>query len=202
VTQKLERIRTLYLEGDLDDAEYRRQRAEANEALTSIPPDELPASEAVGRRLAALLADLSMAWTVATPDERNQIARQLFADVVVDNRTAVAVKPRPELAPFFESLAVNPDPEITLKRKRRGSLPRRRDLDGYVVIAEAPDVPRVGRSGRAATVERRVMIDQQARARVVVLAEAGLSLRAIAREVGISHEAVRTVLRAEVATVA
>jgi DNA invertase Pin-like site-specific DNA recombinase len=121
LTRKAERIRTLYLEGDLDDAEYRRQRAEVMEALAAIPPDELPTSEAVGRRLAALLADLSGAWVVATPEERNQIARQLFADVVVENRTAVAVKPRPELAPFFESLAVNPDPEVTLKRKRRGS---------------------------------------------------------------------------------
>jgi DNA invertase Pin-like site-specific DNA recombinase len=121
LAQKLERLRTLYLEGDLDDAEYRRQRAEVNEALAAIPPDELPTSEAVGKRLAALLADLGMAWTVATPEERNRIARQLFADVIVENRTAVAVKPRPELAPFFESLAVNPDPEITPKRKRRGS---------------------------------------------------------------------------------
>jgi transposase-like protein len=68
--------------------------------------------------------------------------------------------------------------------------------------SEAPEVPRVGRSGRAATVESRVTIDHETRARVVMLAREGLSLRAIAREVGVSHEAVRTVLRAEIAAVA
>jgi site-specific DNA recombinase len=121
---KAERIRTLYIEGDLDEQSYRRQRSEIAEALASIPIDELPGTEAVGRRLATLLADLAMAWTVATPVERNTIARELFADVVIDNRTAVAVKPRPELLPFFAALACQPDSEITPGRKRRDSNPR------------------------------------------------------------------------------
>jgi hypothetical protein len=62
-----------------------------------------------------------------------------------------------------------------------------------------PEVPRLGRSGRAETVESRVTIDQETRARVVMLAREWLSLLAIAREIGVSHEAVRTVLRAEIA---
>jgi site-specific DNA recombinase len=121
LARKSERLRLLYVEGDIDDQEYRRQRSEVAEALAAIPSDDLPTSEAVGRRLAALLADLSMAWTVATPEERNKIARELFADVVVENRTAVAVKPRPELAPFFEMLACQVPEDVTLKRKRRAS---------------------------------------------------------------------------------
>ena len=182
---------TLYLEGDLDEAEYRRQRAEVAEALASIPPDELPTSEAVGKRLAALLADLSMAWTVATPEERNKIARQLFADVVVENRTAVAVKPRPELAPFFESLAVNPDPEITPKRKRRASV--------------AHCVTR--RFGRPALAKwsaclgaRRIQLNAHGTCRSTsgppfrALARTK-SLRSLAAEFGVSHETVRCVLR-------
>jgi hypothetical protein len=119
-----DRIKLLYLEGDLDDQECRRQRAEIAEALAAIPADELPTSEAVGRRPAARLAGLSMPWTVATPEDRNKFARELFADVVVDNRTAVAVKPRPELALFFETLARQVPEDVTLKRKRRVSLQR------------------------------------------------------------------------------
>jgi DNA-binding CsgD family transcriptional regulator len=66
-----------------------------------------------------------------------------------------------------------------------------------VVIAEAPQVARVGRSGRAEATERRVTIDTATRARVALLVSEGLSLRAIGREVGISHEKVRTMLRVE-----
>ncbi len=91
-----------------------------------MPPDlvGLPSDEAVARRLAQLPADLSQAWTLVTPTERNTIARELFADVVIANRMAVAVKPRPELVPFFETLAVAPDASITSERKRRDSNPR------------------------------------------------------------------------------
>jgi DNA-binding CsgD family transcriptional regulator len=39
------------------------------------------------------------------------------------------------------------------------------------------------------------MIETSTRTRVALLASEGLSLRAIAREVGISHESVRTILR-------
>jgi site-specific DNA recombinase len=122
--KKAERIKVLYLEGELEDAEYRRQRADVAEALAAIPADDLPSTAAVGKRLASLLFDLSIAWSVATQVERNKIARELFADVVIDNRTAVAVKPRPELAPFFEPLACQLDDSITQKRKRRDSNPR------------------------------------------------------------------------------
>jgi site-specific DNA recombinase len=121
---KAERIKVLYIEGDLDEHTYRRQRSEIAEALASLPANDFPQTEQVGRRLAKLLADLSMAWTVATAEERNKIARELFADVIIENRTAVAVKPRPELAPFFETLECQPESEITQKRKRRDSNPR------------------------------------------------------------------------------
>jgi hypothetical protein len=41
-----------------------------------------------------------IAWDDATPEERNKIARALMSSVVVSNKTAVAVVPRPELRPF------------------------------------------------------------------------------------------------------
>lgn len=103
IRRKLERAKELYLDGDLDKAEYHAQRADLTDQLAALPPEGDPDGEA-GKRLAALLADMAGAWKVATPEERNKLARQLFMEAIIENRTVVAVKPRPELLPFFESV--------------------------------------------------------------------------------------------------
>jgi hypothetical protein len=107
--------------------------------MSLLPPAEVP-DDGVGLVLAGFLANVPAAWAAATPDERNQLARQLFGQVVIANRTAVAVVPRPDLRPFFE--AVTPENRIAASavteaasgqgavpstlirnwRKRRGSL--------------------------------------------------------------------------------
>ncbi len=109
---RLDRLKDLYLDGDLDKAKYHAERAAVTDKLAALPVESDPESDA-GDRLAAFLADVAGAWSVATPTERNKLARQLFASVVVSNRTAVAVVPRPDLRPFFFALprpeSVNPD---------------------------------------------------------------------------------------------
>jgi site-specific DNA recombinase len=126
---KAERLKALYLEGDLSDADYRKERTAVNAALAELPPDDALATKRTGNRLAELLADLALAWSLATPDERNRIARELFLEVVVHNKTAVAVKPRPEMLPFFRMITRNfegaPE-EMEQGRKRRGSVERDR----------------------------------------------------------------------------
>ena len=87
--------------------------------LAEIPAAASP-DEATGRRLAGFLADVASAWRVATAAERNQLARAVFADVLIDNRTAVAVKPRPDLLPFFEVALCQVPEEMTRWRNRRG----------------------------------------------------------------------------------
>ncbi len=104
IRRKLDRLKDLYLEGDLDKAAYQAQKARLTEDLASLPPEGNPDSD-VGERLATFLSDVAKAWTVATPEERNRLARQLFGTVVVTNRTAVAVVPRPDLRPFFACVA-------------------------------------------------------------------------------------------------
>ena len=123
---KAERIKSLFIEGEIEDTEFRRQRAEVAARLADLPIVDVATDDAVARRLAQLLADLSAAWSLATPAERNAMAREMFTGVVVENRTAVAVRPRPELAPFFASLECQPDASITQRRKRRGTEPRDR----------------------------------------------------------------------------
>jgi hypothetical protein len=80
-------------------------------------------------------------------------------------------------------------------RKRRGSVTHRRYGDGYIVIAETPKIERVGRSHRAAATIRRTKIEDVTRVRIRSYAADGWSLRQIGRALGISHEAVRSVLR-------
>ncbi|MDP9355303.1 MAG: recombinase family protein, partial [Chloroflexota bacterium] len=121
--RKLERRKALFLEGDLDQASYRAQKAELQTQLAGLP-SEGRTGDGVGRRLADYLADVALAWQAGTPEERNKLARELFGEVVVDNRTAVAVAPRPDLLPFFQAVACQPGDDLTYGRKRRGSLAR------------------------------------------------------------------------------
>jgi site-specific DNA recombinase len=128
---KLDRLSELYVEGIVDRAAYDAQREAIRGELAALPADADPTDDA-GRVLAEYLCNVGLAWAEATGDERNQIARQLFADVLVVNKTAVAVMPRPEFRPFLElagaSAEVREDLStvMSLRRKRRGSLARMR----------------------------------------------------------------------------
>jgi hypothetical protein len=63
------------------------------------------------------------AWKMGTPAERNKVARAVFADVLIDNRTVVAILPRSRLRAFFESALCQVSDKTTLWRKRRGVEP-------------------------------------------------------------------------------
>jgi site-specific DNA recombinase len=112
LTRRLDRLKELYLDGEMDRAEYQAERKAVADKLAALPTDADPAGD-IAERLATFLADVASAWMLATPAERNKLARQLFASVVVSNRTAVAVVPRPDLRPFFFALprpeGVNPE---------------------------------------------------------------------------------------------
>lgn len=105
IERKLARLKEVYLDGDLPKAEYQRRRGELLAESAALPVAAAP-SEDVAQRLAAFLVDLPSAWAVATLEERNILARQLFVEAVVENRTVVTVKPRPELRPFFVNLFI------------------------------------------------------------------------------------------------
>ena len=109
--RKLERLRVLFLEGDLDQAAYRVQKGDLQAQLAALPA-ERGNGEGVGRRLADYLANVALAWQAATPEERNRLARELFGEVV-DNKTAVAVVPRTDLFPLFAAVACQLDADET-----------------------------------------------------------------------------------------
>jgi site-specific DNA recombinase len=118
--RQLQRLRDLYLEGDLNRMEYQDRRNETQRQLDALPAPSAGSDE-VAEQLAEYLSNLALAWNDATPEERNRMARELFSEAVMANKTAVAVVPRPEIRPFFSHLF---EDEITYRRKRRDSNPR------------------------------------------------------------------------------
>ncbi len=123
IGRKLARLRESYLDGDFDKTEYQSRKGALAAELERLPAATAP-DQTTGARLAGFLADVASSWRVATAAERNALARAVFADVRIDNRTAVAVLPRPELEPFFASVLCQPTDDMTRRRKRRDSNPR------------------------------------------------------------------------------
>jgi hypothetical protein len=52
-------------------------------------------------RLREFLASVADAWTEATSEQRNRLAKALYAEVWINQKTVVSVRPRPEFEPFF-----------------------------------------------------------------------------------------------------
>ena len=68
-------------------------------------------------RLAHFLGNIADAWKQATQEQRNKLAKALFEEIWTEDSRVVAVKPHPELEPFFKlsykrharSLSCGPD---------------------------------------------------------------------------------------------
>jgi hypothetical protein len=53
-------------------------------------------------RLASFLKSKGSAWKEADNDQRNALARQLFNSIWVKDKQVIAIKPMPDLEPFFQ----------------------------------------------------------------------------------------------------
>ena len=53
-------------------------------------------------QLAEFLKNVAKSWKEANQEQRNKLARQLFDEIWVKDKQVIAVKPRPELKPFFQ----------------------------------------------------------------------------------------------------
>lgn len=198
--RKLVRLKDLYLEGDIDKDAYQAQKRAVTAELANLPTRGTTDDHAAGERLAGFLADVSRAWAIASPEERNRIARQLFSSVVVTNRTAVAVVPRPDLVPFFVEVVVNP-PEKGCTGGSDGD--RSRVFHTAARFAAylpfwGPTTPlrRVGRSGRASyAAPRSHKLTDTQRSEIATAAGCGRTLRALAADYGVSHQTIANALR-------
>jgi DNA invertase Pin-like site-specific DNA recombinase len=97
--RQLTRVRELYEWGDSPKAEYETKRDQILDQLRSLAVPQQPAEHL--EKMARFLADVPAAWAAATPEQRNKLARCLFDQVWLKDKQVIAVKPLPELEPFF-----------------------------------------------------------------------------------------------------
>jgi len=97
---RLERVKKLYSWGDLKEEHYLKEKDDITKELQLLTPPEEKSK--VLDQLAEFLINVSEAWKEADQDQRNRFSRQLFQEIWVKDKQVVAVKPRPELEPFFQ----------------------------------------------------------------------------------------------------
>jgi hypothetical protein len=109
--EKLQRLKWLYREGDLAQADYVREKAAVQAVLAELHP---PAARELFDA-GAYLENLAALWDAATMLERRQIVLALLLEVECDpdTRRICALRPRPSFVPLFEFLKV--DSMVTLK---------------------------------------------------------------------------------------
>ena len=118
---RLKRLRELYEWNDITRSEYQSRKSEIARRIDVLAPT-LRGTEHLDK-LAQFLADVPAAWQAAIPEQRNKLARALFDQVWVKDQEVVAVKPRPQLQPFFR---LNHERAVKVDMER--SAPRRAEL--------------------------------------------------------------------------
>ena len=119
---QLDRIKKLYKWGDIAEEEYRRDREAIQKEMAALAPE---ASQTTNLdRLAKFLTNIGEAWKVASGEQRNKLARTLFQEIWIKDNQVVAVKPQPELEPFFELNYEEFVNKVLKKRPRWDSNPR------------------------------------------------------------------------------
>jgi site-specific DNA recombinase len=112
---QLERLKRLFVLGDVAEAEYRAERDRLRAQLVSLTPPVMPDLEWA----AELLQDFGRIWDAATLQERRKIVHALLETVYLDAERGpvVAIEPRADFAPLFEMVArkFNGDGPVILK---------------------------------------------------------------------------------------
>jgi hypothetical protein len=97
---QLERLKKLFVFGDITDLEYKAERDQLQTKLAALKPLRLPDLEEAGR----LLEDFGVIWDAATERERKQILQTLLNVVYLDSGErgpVVAIEPKSEFSPLF-----------------------------------------------------------------------------------------------------
>ncbi len=153
---KMSRLKDLYLEGEIGKTEYQTRKAALDNELAALPAESDPDNDA-GKQLMGFLANVRNAWNVATAEERNKIARQLFAEAIVENSTVVASPPRPDLLPFFQGVkwCLGGSDGDRFSTFRTFSVPADPSVFRFQTSDQLPCTARVGRHGLGPTTLRR-----------------------------------------------
>jgi len=97
--RRLKRVKELYEWGDYPKAEYETRRDKILDQLNNL---NIPRQSAEHlEKMAQFLSDVPAAWMAATQEQRNKLALCLFSEVWLKDKNVIAVKPIPQLEPFF-----------------------------------------------------------------------------------------------------
>ena len=118
---QLERIKNLYKWGDISREEYLKEKEGIKKELKALTPVESQAQNL--DKLAKFLANIAQAWEEATGELRNKLTRSLFQEIWIKDEQVVAVKPQPELTPFFQFNYEEYVNKVLKKRPRGDSNP-------------------------------------------------------------------------------
>lgn len=115
--ERLARLKELYGWGDLNREAYMAERDDLQRELATLDAQE-EGQHARLDTLAVLLADTTQAWARAAAPQRQQLARLLFAEILIRDGAIESVRPHAELAGFF---ALNQDAAGMLAPIKTGS---------------------------------------------------------------------------------
>lgn len=117
---KKKRVTTAFVDGGMEEADYRRLVAEIDLDLAGTAPALAPVYE----EAAALVADLPKVWEKATPDERRRLLAPLLAAVYVDvdDRRVRGLTPTPGFDALLRgAVMANEGAAVSLIDQRTGA---------------------------------------------------------------------------------
>jgi hypothetical protein len=99
----LSNLRKQHLWGAITDEEFKVEFQALHRQRKSLKPMSLPQRLPNLERAAHLLRDLLALWqhSGVTPEQRRDLAREVFEELRIREGGLVAVKPRPQYAPLF-----------------------------------------------------------------------------------------------------
>ncbi|MFC2002163.1 recombinase family protein [Chloroflexota bacterium] len=97
---RLQRLKDLYSWGDITRDQYITERDKITERLHADISSKQ--QNEVLDKLADFLGDVSEAWDVASQEQRNRLCHCIFQEVWIRDKAVIAVRPQPELKPFFD----------------------------------------------------------------------------------------------------
>ncbi len=113
IEKQLERLKRLYVLGDLTELEYLAERDRLQAQLVTLTPPAMPDLE----RAAELLRDFGAIWEAETLQERRKTVHYLLSKVYLDSGDqgpVVAIEPKAEFASLFGMIEPGEDGGITI----------------------------------------------------------------------------------------
>ena len=95
-------MKNLFNWGDIDKAQYRRQREEIDRQIAALAPTRSPVALTDARRAATLLQDIGALWSHpgVSPERQKEFIDEVFEEILFDQHGIRAVFPRAEYKPL------------------------------------------------------------------------------------------------------